>query len=381
MASLLVALTSLVFVGCGGGKKETVNPKKFAQKASDDGKGDGKGDSQADGKKVAKADAPDAKPADKPEDKPAEKPADAKPADKPAATPADTSDDDYGVRRGPPPKSEVKRALSMVRSGRYLDAIRESKQALKKSEKYTPAMEVLARAYFHLKKYEFAEAICDTAIGLEPKSGHCFALKGHVALALKDQPLALKHFKKATEVAPSLGPAWLNLGALYLRVKNYREAEPTLKKAVELMGARAEAHLNYGAALRGNNKVNEALASFNKALKLRTDYPAALFNLGLLYLDAKKVPSLDRMQQLKTAENYLQRHKSVAGRNLHPSTDTYLQAAAKAIKREVRRLKREERRRKRAERRKAREAKKKADAATKAAEKKAGDGKKDGGKK
>lgn len=345
--SLSFGAILLLSTACGGNeKKETTTPKKYMQRA-----GDASGGEAA----PAKTDETPAK---------AETPAPA-PAPAPAATPEDPpASGGFAAQNAPPPRAEVQQAMAMVRRGRYLDAIRQAKAALKRSEKYTPAMEVMGRAYFHLGKNEFAEAICDTAIGLDPNSGACYNIKGHIALKQENAPLALKHFKKATEVAPNLGAPWLNLGALYLRVKNYSAAEPVLEKAVSLLGSRAEAHLNLGAAYRGTGKIAKAMQSLQQALKLRANYAPALFNLGILYLDAKEMPGMNKMQQLAKAESYLRQYKNYhAARNKADPVDTYLEAVEKAVKREQRRIKREERKRKREERRKAREAAKKAEGA------------------
>jgi tetratricopeptide (TPR) repeat protein len=348
-----VALVGSLAFGCASDdkKKETTTPKKLMQKRTP-GAGGGGGDAKdakkpEDTGKVKNAASPAAKPADKP-----------KPA-APVAKPAPATPDPFGKR--PEPRAEVKEAVALVRRGRYLDAIRRSKAALKKSEKYTPAMEILARAYYHLGKFEFAKGICDTAIDLNPKAGKCFNIRGFIALKRKNDPDAIKAFKKATEVEPSLGAAWLNLSAQYLKVKNYPAALQPAKKAAELLPQRAEAHLNYGAALRGSKQNNEALASFNKALKLRANYPAALFNLGILYLDADKFAGMDKLAQLAKAEGYLNKYKAWLSRvSKDDPVNTYLQAVAKERKREQRRIKRAARKKARAARRAAREAAKKA---------------------
>ncbi|MCK5799833.1 MAG: tetratricopeptide repeat protein [Deltaproteobacteria bacterium] len=341
----LLAAGILVASGCGGDatKQETTTPKKLTQKQVV--------------RRGAKAPAPKAKLAPAPAAKPT-------PVAKPAA-PAPAPVADPFAKRAPP-KAEVAEAIALVRRGRYLDAIRKAKAALKKSEKYTPAMEILARAYYHLGKSEFANGICDTAITLNPNSGKCFNLRGFIWLKRKNSPEAIKAFLKATEVESSLGAAWLNLSAQYLEVKNFPAALPAARKAVDLMGSRAEAYLNLGAALRGTKRLNEALAAFNKAIKLRANYPAALFNLGILYLDADSFPGMDRMGQLSKAEGYFNKYKAALSRvTKDDPANTYLEAVAKERTREERRLKRSARKKAREARRKAREAAKKAKEATK----------------
>ena len=63
----------------------------------------------------------------------------------------------------PQPVGVVKTARDLVAAGKYEDAIAQAKSALRRNEKYVPAMKVMARAYYELGKTEFAEAICDIA--------------------------------------------------------------------------------------------------------------------------------------------------------------------------------------------------------------------------
>ena len=88
---------------------------------------------------------------------------------------------------GSAPSGLVRSALQSVHRGQHEAAIRQCKQALRRDEKYTPAMEVMARAYYHLGKTEFAAAICDIALGIDPRSAKCHNLKGFVALKEQDR--------------------------------------------------------------------------------------------------------------------------------------------------------------------------------------------------
>ncbi|MFH1129878.1 MAG: tetratricopeptide repeat protein [Pseudomonadota bacterium] len=254
-----------------------------------------------------------------------------------------------------PPTAIVDNAMTLVRQGQYEKAIQQCKAALRRSEKHTPAMIVMARAYFHLGKTEFAEAICDIALGIDPNIGKCFNIKGFIALKNENMPLALTHFKNATVVQPSFGPAWLNLGAQYLKAKNYEAAIPALEKAVQLMPSRAETHLNLGSAYRGNKEVVKAQNCFAEALRLKNNnYPDAYFNLGILYLDADSFPGMDRLHQLNTAMSHLNRYKQIAGFRIKDDpVDSFILDTQRAFQREQRRLMREKQKAERAAAKKA----------------------------
>ena len=58
-------------------------------------------------------------------------------------------------------------ASELVRGGQYEAGIAAAKQVLRRDERYVPAMIVMARAYYFLKKNELAGSICDIAKKIE----------------------------------------------------------------------------------------------------------------------------------------------------------------------------------------------------------------------
>lgn len=234
--------------------------------------------------------------------------------------------------------------------GQYEQAIRQSRAALKRDEKNTRAMTIMALSYYKLGKFEFAESVCDIALNISASVGECHNIKAFVALKDDNSPMALALFKKATEVSPQLGPAWLNLGAQYLKAKNFQAALAPLEKAAQLLPQRPQAYLNLGSAYRGLEKVIKAKAAYETALKLRgNNYPAALFNLGILYLDAETFPGMPKLQQLNMAVSYFNRYKQSGGaRSEDDPVEGYLKGALRAIRTEQRRLEREKKRASRA---------------------------------
>jgi Tfp pilus assembly protein PilF len=249
----------------------------------------------------------------------------------------------------------VLQAEKQLERKQYELAIERSKSALKRDEKYTPAMVVMALAYFRLGKTEFASAICSIATGIDPANGECANLDGFIALDEGRSADALQAFKNATERNPKLGTAWLNLGAQYVVVKNYEEAVGAAEKAVELLPNRSGAWLNLGAAYRGVGKLVEAQKAFRKALELKPKLAAAEYNLGLLYLDAEEYPGIDTTKRLTLAINHLRQFKKYAkGGEKTQAADSFVSAAERALDREQSRIEREKRK---AEREKAKQAK------------------------
>ena len=139
-----------------------------------------------------------------------------------------------------------------------------------------------------------------------------------------------------------------------------------LEKAAQLQPGFAKAHLNLGDAYRGVKQYEKAQGEYQSALQLFPNYADAVFNLGILYLDADKMPNMDLFAKENTAIQYFQRYKQMMGGTLPPSdpADDYIAEAQDKIKKEEKRL---ERLKKQQEREAARAAKKAADDAKKAA--------------
>jgi len=278
-------------------------------------------------------------------------------------------------RRQPPPAviptAETQQADQLLRAGRYDQAVVAAKAALNKNERYTPAMLVMAKAYYKLNKFEWTKKLWEMmqANGAsDPEKSEIYQLLAFREVDQKNTPGAIELFKKAAETRPDNAIIWNNLGAQYLYAKNYKEATPVLERAAQLQPGFAKAHLNLGNAYRGIKVYDKAQVEYQRALQLFPNYADAVFNLGILFLDAEKMPNMDVPAKANTAIQYFQRYKQMMGGTLPPGdpVDGYIVEAQESIKKEEKRLERqkknEERERARAAQKAAADAKKGADA-------------------
>jgi tetratricopeptide (TPR) repeat protein len=275
-------------------------------------------------------------------------------------------------RREPPPAviptQEVQAAQKKYDARDYQGAVVQAKAALNKNERYTPAMLVMAKAYFKLGKHEWVKTLGDmmkNAGASEAERSDIYQMLAFMEVEKKNTPGAIELFRKAAEARPDNAILWNNLGAQYLVAKNYREAGPVLEKAVQLQPTFAKAHLNLGSAYRGVKMFDKALAEYKRALALFPRYADAVFNLGILYLDAEKMPNMDTTAKLNTAISYFEQYKKMvtgAGQSVPPEADAYVAEAQENIKKEQKRIERqkkqEERDRQRATQKAAADAKK-----------------------
>jgi tetratricopeptide (TPR) repeat protein len=253
------------------------------------------------------------------------------------------------------PAPDTNQAANYLRAGRYEDAIRQAKIALGRDERYVPAMIVLAKAYYHQRKFELATSIVDIAKSVDPNNAECYNLLGFIALNRDpenpDRISATAAFKKATELNGNYPAAWNNLAAQYLYAKNYDGAIGAAEQATKLSANFAKAWLNLGSAYRGKQRYQEADQAYKRALQLDPNYVDAYFDLGILYLDAKEMPNTDLITKLNTSINYLNRYKQLAGFRLTKDdpADTYIAEAKTGIDREQKRIQRQQKQQQRSE--------------------------------
>ncbi|HXU73719.1 MAG TPA: tetratricopeptide repeat protein [Polyangia bacterium] len=249
------------------------------------------------------------------------------------------------------PKPDTLAAENFLKRQRYEDAIRQSKLALGRDERYVPAMVVLAKAYYYERKYELATSIIDIAKSIDPNNAECYNLLGFIALTRDDRISATAAFRKATELDPRYGNAWDNLAAQYLYGKNYDGALEAAQKATQLLPVFSKAWNNLGSAYRGKQEYPQAETAYKRATQLDPNYADAYFNLGILYLDAKQMPGTDLITKLNTSINYLNKYKQLASYRLKPDdpADTYIAEARTGIEREQKRIQRMQRQQQRGE--------------------------------
>jgi tetratricopeptide (TPR) repeat protein len=276
--------------------------------------------------------------------------AEAQPAAAPAQ-PAEAAPAPRRRRQPPPPvmpMEETATAQKLYNSANYDGAVTAAKAALAKNERFTPAMLVMAKAYYKVGKTEWVRTLWEmmqAAGASEAEKAEMFQLLAFMERGKQNGPQAIELLKKATAARPENAIMWNNLGAQYLEARNYRDAAPALERAVQLQPAFSKAHLNLGNAFRGLKDFERAQAEYSKALQLFPNYADAVFNLGILYLDADKIPNMDNTAKLNTAVNYFQRYKQMmasAGQSLsRDPVEQYVAEAHEGIKKEQRRIERQ----------------------------------------
>ena len=233
----------------------------------------------------------------------------------------------------------AKEARSALYSGQYENAIVLGKLALAKDDHHVPSMLVLATSYYFLGKRELSAAIVGISQTIDPSNAEGYLILGFLALAKEDRIAATAAFKKATELDPASGLAWHNLSAMYLLAKNYDQALFACERSTVLLPGLQGTQLNYGSALRGMRRYLEADTAYKKVVSAEPQNADALYNLGILYLDAPAMPGFDPISQRMIAIRYLESYQDASRGTRDDSAEAYIKDARSAIEREQRRQK------------------------------------------
>jgi tetratricopeptide (TPR) repeat protein len=166
------------------------------------------------------------------------------------------------------------------------------------------AYNALGLTYYKMGKLDLAETALRKAAELDAKSAFVWNNLGLVAFERGHDQEAFLHFQKASELDPKYVQARLNKAVVFLDCGDYKRARAELERAVEIDPNDADAQVALGVAARGEGKLDLARRAYERALDIEPDYPAALWNLAILYMDYDK----DKVK----AKDYLAQFKSVA---------------------------------------------------------------------
>ncbi|MET0342762.1 MAG: tetratricopeptide repeat protein [Polyangiales bacterium] len=232
----------------------------------------------------------------------------------------------------------------LVQLNRPDEAIRVARAALKRDERFVPAMISLVRANMKAGKVELADSILEQALAIDAKNATLHHLKGTRLLSDQKSGEALNEFRRAVELDPDYAEARMELASRLLAGANYDEALSQLQAVDKLTPRLVEVQLALGEAYRSKRQWEPAKASFDKAIRMRSDLPQAHFNLALMYMTAAgEYPGLDVLGALNKAKEEFATYRSQMGSRItrdDPSLG-YLDDIDKSIAREQKRIERE----------------------------------------
>ena len=123
--------------------------------------------------------------------------------------------------------------------------------------------------------------------------------KGQAAATKGDQPTALGHFLKASEIDPEFADAFNSAGVIFLTGGELEDAAHQFEKAIELVPDHRAALANMSVALSRLERPHEAAEVARRALKLDPGLLKVRYILGLSLIRAggDKDEALDNLQR------------------------------------------------------------------------------------
>src|SRR5687767_6469569 len=115
-----------------------------------------------------------------------------------------------------------------------------------------------------------AAAEFERALAIEPDNAVLHYLLADTLLKIATSDIARieKHLRRAAELDPDLGGAYLGLGKIYARQKRFAEAAAALEKTIRLEPERTEAYYQLGQVYARLKRTDESRAIKEKFKKL-----------------------------------------------------------------------------------------------------------------
>lgn len=219
-----------------------------------------------------------------------------------------------------------------------------ARAALRRDERFVPAMLSLAKASLRRGRKELAESVIEQASAIDPNNAELHFLQGKMAQEKGRLSNALTSYRRAVELRPDYAEARMALGIQYMAAGNYAQALTEFEQTGKLAPTLVAVHLNLGDAYRATKQWQNAKASFEKALRMKDDLAEAHFNMALMYMAAgAEFPGLTAVDAMQRALAEFNNYRRVMGARLPrgDASEAYVADIQRAIDRETKRIERE----------------------------------------
>ena len=184
--------------------------------------------------------------------------------------------------------------LNHQRSGHYVEAAREFKQALEREPPNAKAHFDLALCEFRLHRPDEAISELQAALALEPWYTRAEELLATIYLQKKDYAQARARLQHLLFVDPANYTAHYNLGVLSTMAQDWGEAQQQLLSALHADPGSAEAHNTLGSVYLRRGQLEQARSELEEAIRLQPEFAWAHYNLALV---SKKQEKRDEAAQ------------------------------------------------------------------------------------
>lgn len=225
----------------------------------------------------------------------------------------------------------------LVEAQRYPDAITAARGALRRDERFVPAMIVLVKANLGLTRTELAYSILDQAIAIDANNPELHYLNG-VRLQDNNQlAQALAEYRRAVDLRPDYVDARMRLGLQLLAGANYTEAVTQFETVSHLVPDRYEVHLNLGDAYRSTKQYDLAKREFDQVIQMRPSFCQVHYDIALMYMaQAEALTGQPQVDTERQAQTEFSSYRTCSGASLprDDQSQSYLDELARQIERQ-----------------------------------------------
>lgn len=247
---------------------------------------------------------------------------------------------------------------ALIHANRPDDAVQAARTALRRDERFVPAMLVLVKANLRRNRTELAQSILDQAVTIDPNHAEVQFLRGRMLQEQGQLGQALQAYRRAVELRPDYADARMALALQLLAGANYPEAVQQFEAVARLVAGVPEVHLGLGNAYRATKQWEKSKNELDRVVGTNPRSPEAHYGLALLYLEAgENMPGSDLLTSLQRSQQEFRAYRDLMGPRLarDDPSGAYLEEIQRQIEREQRRIERDAARRQREAERAARE--------------------------
>jgi Flp pilus assembly protein TadD len=163
--------------------------------------------------------------------------------------------------------------ISYGKLGRYDDALREYRAAMRANPDYTKDQgleEAIIRYMKELEKYDEEESEHLAILKIDPGNAAARNNLGIIYDKLGRYDEAVKEYLAALRISPESAEVHNNLGIVYGKMGRHEEAEREYRAALDIKPEYAEAHNNLGVIYFNTGRLDEALREYKTELTYET---------------------------------------------------------------------------------------------------------------
>ncbi len=181
-----------------------------------------------------------------------------------------------------PGRLQVAVALDHLRAGRKDDAISTLRKALRDNPDNVDALHTLAQAYWgNDERVSDIEALLRRATELAPSLGPAWILLGMLLHQCERPEEAIACYQRAAEIDPDNPSVWSGLGADYAQIGDMEKSAAAYARSVALQSSPG-IHMSYAHALKALGRQAEALREYRAAIALKPDFGEVYWSMANL---------------------------------------------------------------------------------------------------